>query len=123
MAGLRPVHFEIPANDPEAAVKFYTQLFGWKAEKAPLPGMDYWLCRTGDGPGIDGAIMRRMHPQQCVTNYVSVQQIDALIDKAASLGAQIALPKTAVPGVGWVAVALDPEGNPVGLWQDDKAAK
>jgi uncharacterized protein len=123
MAGHRPVHFEIPANDPDAVAKFYTQLFGWRVEKAQLPGVDYWMCMTGDGPGIDGGITRRMHPQQCVTNYVGVPQIDAMVEKAASLGARIVLPKMAVPGAGWIAIALDPEGNPVGLWQEDRGAK
>lgn len=38
MANNRVVHFEIPANQPEALTKFYSALFGWKFEKAALPG-------------------------------------------------------------------------------------
>lgn len=33
-------HFEIPAEDIERAKKFYTELFGWKIEKYPVP-MEY----------------------------------------------------------------------------------
>jgi predicted enzyme related to lactoylglutathione lyase len=122
MASHRVVHFEIPADQPEALVKFYTDLFGWKIHKAPIPGFEYWPCETGDGPGINGAIMKRAAPAQTVCNYVTVEQIDALIDKARSLGATIVVPKSPVAGMGWFAVAIDPQGNPFGFWQNDSAA-
>jgi hypothetical protein len=65
MANNRIVHFEIPANQPEALTKFYSDLFGWKFQKASLPGPEYWLCDTAsDGPGINGAVMQRQSPQQ-----------------------------------------------------------
>lgn len=65
MSNNRIVHFEIPANEPAALTKFYGELFGWKFQKAPIPGPEYWLCETGaEGPGINGAIMQRLHPQQ-----------------------------------------------------------
>ncbi len=123
MASNRFVHFEIPADNPEALSKFYTGLFGWKVEKAPVPGFDYWMCMTGDGPGIDGGIMKRVNPQQTVTNYVNVDDVAAFAAKAKSLGATIVVPKSAVPGAGWFVVALDPQGNPFGLWKGDKGAK
>jgi uncharacterized protein len=47
MANNRIVHFEIPANQPEALTQFYGELFGWKFQQAPIPGVEYWLCETG----------------------------------------------------------------------------
>lgn len=42
------VWFEIPADNPERAKKFYGSLFGWKVE--PFPGVtDYWHIDTGGG--------------------------------------------------------------------------
>jgi predicted enzyme related to lactoylglutathione lyase len=121
MANNRVVHFEIPANQPEALANFYRDLFGWKFHKAPLPGPEYWLADTGaDGPGINGAVMQRQHPQQPWMNYVDVPSIDAALDKAKSLGAEIALPKTPVPGVGALAAIKDPQGNICGLWEQAK---
>jgi len=32
------------------------------------------------------------------------------------------MPKTAVPKMGYFAVCLDPEGNPIGLWEMDPNA-
>jgi hypothetical protein len=118
MANNRIVHFEIPANAPEPLTRFYSDLFGWKFQKAPMPGPEYWLCETGsDGPGINGAVMQRQHPQQPWMNYVDVASIDATIEVAAKLGAKVALPKTAVPGVGAYAAIMDPQGNICGLWE------
>jgi uncharacterized protein len=118
MSNNRVVHFEIPANQPEALTKFYSGLFGWKFQRAPMPGMEYWLCDTGSGePGINGAVMQRHDPKQPWMNYVDVASIDATIDQATKLGAQVALPKTPIPGVGAVAAIIDPQGNICGLWE------
>ena len=118
MRSNRVVHFEIPANQPEALTKFYSDVFGWKFQKASFPGPEYWLCDTGsDGPGINGAVMKRQDPRQPWMNYVDVASIDATIGQATKLGAQVALPKTAVPGVGAFAAIIDPEGNICGIWE------
>jgi hypothetical protein len=118
MPNNRVIHFEIPSDKPEVLTAFYTDLFGWKFTKAPLPGVDYWLCETGvDGPGINGAIAKRQNPQQPPVNYVDVPSVDASLQAATKLGAKIAFPKTPIPGVGAIAAIVDPEGNICGLWE------
>jgi len=117
MASQRVVHFEIPANQPEELTKFYSSLFGWKFQKAPIPGPEYWLCDTGEGPGINGAVMKRQDPRQPWMNYVDVPSVDQAIETATKLGAKVALPKTVVPGVGAFAAIIDPDGNICGLWE------
>jgi uncharacterized protein len=120
MANNRVVHFEIPASRPEELATFYAELFGWRFKKSLIPEIDYWLCETGpDGPGIDGAIMLRHSPQQPWLNYVDVASVDASLDTATKLGAKIALPKTCVPEVGFVAAIVDPQGNLCGLWEKE----
>jgi predicted enzyme related to lactoylglutathione lyase len=118
MANNRIVHFEIPAAEPEALTRFYSGLFGWKFQKAEMPGPEYWLCDTGsEEPGINGAVMQRQSPQQPWMNYVDVADIAATIETATRLGATVALPRTEVPGVGAYAAILDPQGNLCGLWE------
>jgi predicted enzyme related to lactoylglutathione lyase len=118
MAGNRVVHFEIPADRPEELTKFYAELFGWRFQESPIPDMAYWLCETGtDGPGINGALMQRKHPQQPLMNYVDVASVDAAIEMATKLGAKVALPKMPVPGVGAIAAIIDPQGNVCGLFE------
>lgn len=41
----RPIHFEIPADDRQRAIAFYSAALGWKAQK--FDGMEYWLMATG----------------------------------------------------------------------------
>ena len=64
--------------------------------------------------------MQRQNAQQPWMNYVDVASIDTALETATKLGAQVALPKTPVPGVGEVAVILDPQGNICGLWERAK---
>lgn len=116
----RPGHFEIPADDPERLVAFYRDLLGWTIEKTP--GWDYWACKTGDGPGIDGAITRKSVVAGPVNN-VTVDEIDRYLLLAVNLGATVLVERTAIPGHGWYALIRDPEGNPLGFWQKDEAAK
>jgi predicted enzyme related to lactoylglutathione lyase len=126
----RVVHFEIHADDPNRAVAFYTGLFGWKFQKWDGP-MEYWMIDTGEGgPGINGGLLRRRGPSPGenlpVIGYVctvDVPSVDDYLKKATSAGGTVALPKMAVPTIGWLAYAKDPEGNIFGMMQFDKAAK
>jgi predicted enzyme related to lactoylglutathione lyase len=121
MRNNRVVHFEIPVNQPEALTKFYSEVFGWKFQKASLPGPEFWMCETGsDGPGINGAAIKIQDPRQPWMNYVDVANIDAMLEQAINLGTKIALPKTSVSGVGAFAAIIDPEGNICGLWEQIK---
>jgi uncharacterized protein len=119
----RVVHFELAADDPTRAVDFYSKVFGWQIQKWEGP-QDYWLIQTGeDGqPGINGGLMRRNGPANCV-NTVEVPSVDEFIAKIADHGGTVAMPKMAVPGVGWLAYCLDTEGNRFGIMQADPAAR
>lgn len=118
------VHFEIPAQNVEKLRKFYVDLFGWKIEKAPGP-MEYWLIETVPvdenmrplRPGVNGGLYKRERPELRQVNYISVESIDEYIEKIQTFGGKIISPKQEVPNVGWVATAVDPEGNQFALLQ------
>ncbi|HTG85732.1 MAG TPA: VOC family protein, partial [Pyrinomonadaceae bacterium] len=100
----RVVHFEIHAADPDRAVNFYKKLFDWQFQKWEGP-MDYWLITTGpnEQPGINGGLVRRQGEidGQAVIAYVctvDVADVDASTNTATSNGAQVVLPKMAIPG-------------------------
>lgn len=118
----RPIHFEIPADQPERAIAFYSGLFNWQFSKWD-GGMPYWIVKTGEGPGIDGGLLPRHASCQGVVNTIGVDDLDAKMAAAVSGGGTLALPKTAVPGVGWLAYVVDPEGNTFGMMQADAHAK
>lgn len=118
------VHFEIPAEDVEKLRKFYSDLFGWKIQRYPGP-MEYWLIETVPvdektqslRPGVNGGMFKKEQAELKQVNYISVESIDEYIEKTKTLGGKILQPKQEVPNVGWVAVAIDPEGNQFAMLQ------
>ncbi len=118
------VHFEIPAESVEKMKKFYTDLFGWKIEKSPGP-IEYWLIETVPvdekmmplRAGVNGGMYKKERPEFKPVNYISVENIDKYIKKIEVLGGTIIQSKQEVPNVGWIAIALDPEGNQFAMLQ------
>jgi hypothetical protein len=126
----RVIHFEIHAEQPERAIAFYSALLGWTFTRWGGP-MEYWTIETGPAskPGINGGLLKRMGPApthgQAVNAYVCTVQVDdleACMARAQSLGAAVALPKMPVPGIGWLGYLVDTEGNIFGAMQDDPKA-
>ena len=120
----RPVHFEIPAENPERAMEFYSSVFGWKFNKWDGP-MDYWVISTGQPgePGIDGGLMPRRDPNQPCVNTISIANVDESLQTIEKGGGACVVPKMAVPGVGWLAYCKDTEGHIFGIMQMDASAK
>jgi predicted enzyme related to lactoylglutathione lyase len=123
----RVVHFEIHAEQPERAIEFYRQLFGWAFSR--WGEMPYWLIKTGaaEQPGIDGGLVPRRGPIDgtAVIAYVctvDVASVDDAVRRIVELGGSIALAKMPIPGVGWLAYGKDTEGNIFGCMQTDPSA-
>jgi uncharacterized protein len=137
------VHFEIPADDPERAAKFYRELFGWDIQRfegsqEEIEGMadyrpenfEYWMVKTvptdeqgmPTRPGVNGGLMKRMYPGQPPVNYINVENVDQFVAKAERLGAKVMMRKSPVPKMGWFAQFTDPEGNVCAIWQTDPNA-
>lgn len=113
----RVTHFEIPSDDPERAVRFYSAAFGWQIHKWDGP-QEYWLVGTGEGePGIDGGIMRRSGPFDRIVNTVNVDDIDSATARVRELGATLVGEKITIPEVGYLQYAQDPDGNMFGMMQ------
>lgn len=119
----RVIHFEVPADDPERAKKFYEKVFDWQIEKWDGP-IEYWLIMTGeeDKPGIDGGLARREKPTTGVENTIDVKDLDASLASVKAHGGEVIRPRRAVPGVGWMAYIKDTEGNVFGLMESDSQA-
>ena len=119
------VHFVVPAEDLKRAKIFYEKLFEWKIEPVPGP-MEYYNIVTKDEngkEGIGGGMGKRGQPEQKITNYIGVSSIDEYVKKVQDLGGRIIMPKTTIPGFGYLATFLDSEGNTLGLWETDSSAQ
>ncbi|HEX9678057.1 VOC family protein [Nitrososphaera sp.] len=119
----RPVHFDITADSPERAIKFYQVVFGWKFQKWDGP-MDYWMATTGDEkePGINGGISKRGPQGMSNMNTIGVPSLEDFAGKVQNSGGKV-LQKMPIPGVGFFATCQDTEGNMFGIIQEDKNAK
>ena len=113
----RPVvHFEIGCRDSVKTSDFYAKLFDWKITPTPSAG----FIRTGAGKGIDGHITALGHdPQNYVTVYVEVDDIQAYLKKATELGGKTRVPPVKI-AAGQFAWFTDPDGNIVALLQPKK---
>jgi hypothetical protein len=115
------VHFDIPSEDVTRAKEFYESLFGWRIFGPP--GMpDYYFIETADlkgNQGVGGGLGRRGSPDQRITLYIGVDDIEHYSRMVESLGGRVVQEKLPVPGWGFLAVCADTEGNLFGLWQDN----
>jgi predicted enzyme related to lactoylglutathione lyase len=120
----RVVHFELPSDNPERAVRFYKEVFGWQFQKWDGP-QEYWLISTGpEGqPGINGGMMRRQQPGTGTVNTVDVASVDQSAAAIEKNGGKIVAPKMPIPGVGLLAYCQDTEGNVFGILQKDANAR
>ena len=116
MAG-KVVHFDIPIDEPDRAVAFYNTVFDWGLEQ--WGQMDYWTMAQRPGDGVGGALGRRESPDERVTIYIDVDDIDATLDAIEAAGGQRLSGRMPIPTVGWMALFTDPEGNRIGLFQAD----
>src|SRR5438105_2833837 len=110
------VHWEIASKNAKQQQEFYAKLFDWKIN-ADNP-MNYGVVETGGSGGINGGIFAPNDPGPTwVTFYVLVDDLQAYLDKAESLGAKTVVPPMPIPGHGSCALFTDPEGNCIGLFK------
>ncbi len=123
------IHFEIVADNPERAMKFYKEVFGWEFNKWDGP-QDYWLVKTGEDsqPGINGGLTPKTNQGSGntggrITNSIDVPSIDEFSNKISMEGGKVLSPKMPIPGVGYLAICEDTEGISFGIIQYDRNAK
>jgi len=114
------VHFDVPAEDLERASNFYRELFGWKIERLPGPMEYYGIMTTNSegAPALGGGMGKKNEWDTGMVNYIGVGSIAYSSAKVVELGGEVIMPRTEVPGYGFLAVCVDTEGNRFGLWED-----
>jgi predicted enzyme related to lactoylglutathione lyase len=113
---------ELGTLDGEAAKKFYTELFGWTFNDAPIGPSEVYTMLKLDGKEV-GALYRM--PSEMTSagvpphwlSYVSVTNADESAAKAKELGGTLMKEPFDVMTVGRMAVVQDPTGAVFALWQ------
>lgn len=122
-----PSYFEIQADNPERAVRFYGDIFGWSFELVPSLPIEYYRIETN---GIMGWLLKRptqTPPHEFGTNAfvcsMEVESFDGTAEKILANGGMVAMEKFAVPGKCWQGYFLDTESNTFGIFEADENAK
>lgn len=112
---------ELGSTDQDRAKEFYSSLFGWRADDAPMgEGATYTMFRKGDRAT---AGLYQVEPElpnaapDCWSAYVAVQDADSTVATARSKGALVLADPFDVFDIGRMAVIQDPGGAVLALWQ------
>lgn len=113
------VHFEIPAEEPEKSIAFFSNVFGWDIK--PFRKDEYWLINTQSeaGKSINGGIIRKKDPRQPLANTIEVDNLNETVKKIEAAGGKTVTPKMIIPGVGYLIYFMDLDKNVHGLMQRD----
>ncbi|MCK7610580.1 VOC family protein [Roseibium sediminicola] len=104
---------ELHSGDSGKAKDFYSSLLGWRTEEMEMPDMTYSVIANGEDKIGGFPPMAADTPRWLP--YVTVDDVDARVEKAKSLGATIAMEPFSVPTVGRMATIVDPVGGVIAL--------
>jgi predicted enzyme related to lactoylglutathione lyase len=119
MAGL-PIWYELMTPRPEAVAPFYRAVLGWEIPAegdAMASDVEYRAIGRIDG-GFAGGVLTLT--EQMVDGgarpgwmvYFQVDDVDAAVAQAQSLGATVPMPPMTMDGIGRMAMIADPQGAP-----------
>jgi len=114
-------YFEIPVNDLERAMKFYSFVFSCDFSLEVIHGNEMAFFPFNDGaPGITGALCKGEIYKPSIMGsliYLHTSNIEETLKKVTEKHGEVLFPKTPVTGIGFVAEFKDCEGNRVALFQ------
>ncbi len=113
-----PTWNECVTSDVAAAVAFYGAVLGMGSEAMDMgEAGTYTVLTNVQGRQIGGCMDLGMLPEGTPPHwnvYFNVEDVDASVARAESLGGQALVPAMDVPGVGRMAMVADPQG--AGFW-------
>lgn len=125
------IHFEIHAKDPDRAITFWSNTFGWMFTKWDGPH-DYWNIQVGDPAenAINGGMAYRHGPSpregQPVNGAVctlEIENLESALSEVILHGGKVTVEKIPIHHIGWLAYFRDTEGNLFGLLEKDPRAE
>lgn len=112
---------DILAKDANTLKKFYSELFGWKAELEKGSNPEYYFFKKNEkklcGLVQMPAMLRFIGISTAWNSYVCVDNVDKIVEKTRSLGGSVALPPMDVMSAGRAAFLKDPQGVTFGVWE------
>jgi uncharacterized protein len=115
-----PCWLDTAQPDPEAAVSFYSGLFGWEFEDrmpADSPGRYFVAQLHGRDVAAVGSQPEGLPPTPVWNTYVWVDSADAAAAKAKDAGGRVLVEPFDILDAGRMAMLADPEGAAFSVWQ------
>lgn len=114
------IWYELMTTDPAGAKRFYEDVVGWTiGDPAPAGDVEYRML--GAPQGFAGGMLT-LTKEMCDggarpiwLGYLGVDDVDAAVAKAVGAGATVQMEAFDTPGVGRIAMILDPQGVPIYL--------
>ncbi|QIS14807.1 VOC family protein [Nocardia arthritidis] len=110
-----PIWVDLYTADPDGAIAFYDELFGWTAERAEE--FDGYITFRKNGKAVAGGMGKSDDGPDQWTVYLSAADAAATVDNAVAHGGSVVVPAMLVGDLGAMAVLGDPHGAGVGVWQ------
>jgi uncharacterized protein len=113
---------DLSTTDPEAAKRFYSELFGWETDDRPVTGGGTYTMASLGGRYVAG-LAGQPPDQQAAgvpplwNSYVTVEDVDAAARRVVELGGHVHAGPFDVERAGRMAVAQDPQGAFFMLWE------
>lgn len=110
------------STDAVASKKFYSELMGWTIQDIPLGEGAVYTMFEVDGTSVAASSQMQAEMQaQGIpshwTSYVTVDNVDAMVDKIKALGGSVMGEPFDVMEEGRMLILSDPEGAVLALWQ------
>lgn len=114
---------ELATTDPDAALNFYTELFGWARGAAHDMGEMVYHIVTHEGKDVGGAYKARDNstPPSWLS-YVRVADATKAANAVKAAGGRVLNGPMEVPGGSWIVQILDPQGGAIALVESAQAA-
>jgi uncharacterized protein len=117
------VWHEVYTGDTQATIDFYTQALDFGHESMSMGEMGSYNMLTREGKAVCGIMNTNELPMQGVpphwATYLSVDDVDARVEKCTSMGATVVVPAMDVPTVGRMALIADPQGAHIWLYKSE----
>jgi predicted enzyme related to lactoylglutathione lyase len=113
-----PCWVDLAATDQQAAITFYSTVFGWSVQDSGEDMGRYGMATYGGqfAAGIGQAPADQPGPPAWTT-YLASDDADKTCEAITSAGGTVVVPAMDVGGAGRMAIAQDPTGAFFGVWQ------
>lgn len=115
-----PCWIDSAQPDPQAATRFYGELFGWEFEDrvpAGAPARYFIAALDGAVVGAIGSARDDSPPTPAWSTYIAVDSADEAADRVRSAGGVVVTEPFDVFDAGRTAVFADPQGAVFSVWQ------